>query len=67
VQSRRAGFTPPSAFPQLNTLIAFSAVKTTPKNFFIFSIFILDAHRIYSTIAFLSGQANNDVAWPLVS
>ena len=27
----------------------------------------LDAHRICSTIALLDGQANNDVAWPLVS
>ena len=37
------------------------------KNFFIFSNSPLDAGRICSTIAILNGQANNDVAWPLVS
>ena len=47
--------------------MALCAVKSGLKNFLIFSKYILDAGRICSTIALLNGQANNDVAWPLVS
>jgi hypothetical protein len=37
------------------------------KNFLKNLYFSIDANRICSTIALLNGQANDDVAWPLLS
>jgi hypothetical protein len=42
-------------------------LKVPPKIFLIFSNYSLDASRNCSRIDSLDGQANNDVAWPLVS
>jgi hypothetical protein len=52
--------------PKSAIISCLSALVAAQKKL-IFPVFALDPSRICSTIAFLDGQANNDVAWPLVS